>query len=299
MRGLREIPAILAPMLLMAPQAMAQDCDSARLGAYGSRIPTYLLVSMPPVAGETVLVQPGTLATRGLAVARQEFSIAPKLRYLTADIPLTDERGGSLANAVPLTAGSRITFWRGADGERECAIGWRNGLFGGATGDGHYRWVCLEDRDGDGAYDNAWRPRSKNMGLSYSRIDMPISPAVRWTETAPATPAAKTRSQTAAIGTNVAIREIVIRSAYSGTLSFEYRGVGVSRDPSNRAEIRGKEGGSVTLGGVTITATPEGRGMRLTATGVFPAARIAPICGGAAYSIEGFEAQVMFSFPNW
>lgn len=285
---------VALPLIVAVPSAAIAQDDCWRSG----QLDIWNLAMAPPkVAQETVLLTP-TAARKGLVIARQEYALVPIKRYLASDINLTDGKGKSLSSAVPLAAGSPITTWRGADGDRHCSIGWKNGLFGGAAGDGHYRWICLEDRDGDGKFDNAWRSKTGNMGLSYSRLDMPISPQIGWTDTPPATENAKAKN--GPLESYPASRTIEVSGLSKKSVQIQYWGVGLGRSKENKIELPIDKESSATLGGITITVTPTGKGTAtLTSSGSFEPQAFNPICGDSSYMIGSFDSRVVFSFPNW
>lgn len=280
-------------------QAMAQsECWRAGLGPYGAMVPAWALVTRPPVVKAETLLPVATPLRKGLVVAKQELAIEAVTRYLAADIDLSDNKGKSLSAAVPLAAGAPITLWRGDDGERQCAIAWKNGLFGGATGDGHYRWICLEDQNGDGRYDRAWRTQTKSMGLSYSRLDIPLPVPVGWSETPPPSTAAKPNG--GPLSSYPAARTIEVAKLSGSVVEFAYWGAGAGGWKDNRATLALDQPGSVMLGGVTITLTPQGKGKAaVTASGGFEPLRPVATCQGTNYRLGEFETRVMFTFPNW
>ena len=153
----------LALMASLPAPALAQS-DCGEMGERAQETPGWAATMMePPQLGETVLTAGALPARRNLVLAHQPITLRPLIRYLAEPIRLVSAEGRDLAHSVPLGRGAPITTWRGADGIKQCAIGWRNGLFGGVTGDGHLRWICFEDRDRDGALDNAWRPYSRSL----------------------------------------------------------------------------------------------------------------------------------------
>jgi hypothetical protein len=296
---MRKIVSLVLLASLPSAAMADEDCWSSPFGAYGAPVMTWALVMNPPAVAKEDMLSTATAARKGLIIASQEYAITPVKRYLASDINLIDDKGKSLSKAVPLAAGSPITIWRGSGGEdRHCSIGWQNGLFGGATGEGHYRWICLEDSDKDGQYDNAWRPKSGNMGLSYSRLDMPLSPQIGWTETAP--PPVAGAKNGGPLDTYPASRKIEVTGISGKSVQLWYWGAGIGRRKENRIELPIDKPGSASLGGITITVTPAGKGKAmLSASGAFLPQEVTPVCGGASYQIGEFNTQVAFSFPNW
>ncbi len=288
-------------LLACLPSAAVADenCWSGPFGPYGAPVQSWALVMNEPTTAKQEYLTTATLARKGLVIAQQEYAITPVKRYLGNDINLLDDKGKSLSKAVPLAAGSPITIWRGLGGvDRHCSIGWQNGLFGGATGEGHYRWICLEDRDEDGRYDNAWRPKSGNMGLSYSRLDMPLSPQVGWTDSTP--PPVTGAKNGGPLDSYPASRKIEVSGMSGKSVQLWYWGAGVGRRKENHIELPLDKAGSATLGGVTITLTPAGKGKaNLAASGAFTPQEVTPVCEGASYKIGEFSSQVSFTFPNW
>lgn len=284
--------------LTLPGTAIAQDCWTAGSGPYGAQIPAWaLVIRRPEVKSETVLSAPTALRT-ALVVARQDYAIKPATRYLAAGIDLRDEKGRSLSQAVPLAAGSPITVWRNSTEERHCSIGWKNGLFGGATGEGHYRWICLEDRDRDGKYDSAWRTKTGNMGLSYSRVDLPLTQPVGWTDEPPA--AGDTVKGGGPLSEYPAHRSIEVERLSAKSVRLRYLGVGVDRSDANQVELPLDRPGTAMLGGIEIVLTPTANGSaEISARGSFEAQEVTSNCRGTNHRIGGFETRVMFSFPNW
>lgn len=279
---------------LPATATAQEECYSGPFGPYGASQPAWLLVMQRPEVKETFLQGEPVLLKKGLVLARQEYASRPQRRYLASGVNLTDDKGQPLAKAVPLQAGAPITTWRGADGDRHCSIGWMNGLFGGVTGDGHYRWICFEDRDGDGRFENAWRPWSKNMGLSYNRRDMPVTPPVALSDAPPAGVVADARGVPDSFPM---YRRIEVASLSGTKLKLRYWGAGVRAED---VELKIGEPATVKLGGVTVTLARNARGMwTLAASGAFDAAEITPVCGGATYRVGTFDRRVSFPFPNW
>ncbi|MDP9414984.1 MAG: hypothetical protein M3Q08_13070 [Pseudomonadota bacterium] len=173
----KPVLLLSAPFLLAATAPDAQDECALPPAQVSSALS---LAMYETLHTEDVFIAAGPVPLAAKAeLARATFRAVPKTGYLPSALSLPDTK------AVPLHAGAPIVTWRDANGLKQCAIGWRNGLFGGATGEGHLRWVCFEDRDGDGALDLAWRPHSKSMGLSYQRLDIPLDQPVRLAATAP------------------------------------------------------------------------------------------------------------------
>ena len=290
--------AVFFTLIALPAQAVAQsDCWRAGFGPYGAMVPAWALVTKAPTVKSATMIEVATPLRKGLVVARQELAIEPVTRYLTADVNVIDGNGKSLSASIPLGAGAQITLWRGEDGERQCVIGWKNGLFGGATGDGHYRWICFEDGDRDGRYDRAWRTATKNMGLSYSRLDIPLPTQVAWSETPPA---AKVQASGGPLSSYPAARTIEVAKASGNLVEFAYWGAGAGGWKDNRASLALDQPGSVTMGGVTVSLVPQGKGKAtVTATGAFDPLRPVATCNGTNYRLGEFETRVMFGFPNW
>lgn len=283
--------------LALPVAATAQECWTAGFGPYGAQMPAWALVRRAPTVKAEMVLSVPTALRPGLVIARQDYEIKPVTRYLAAAIDLRDEKGQSLSRAVPLAAGSSITIWRNSTEERHCTIGWKNGLFGGATGDGHYRWICLEDRDRDGKYDSAWRTKTGNMGLSYTRIDLPLAQPVGWTDEQPATAPG---SQDGPLSEYPANRRIEVERLTAKSVRLRYLGLGVARGDANRIDLPIDEPATAKLGGIEIVLIPTAKGEAdISARGAFEPQDIVGNCRGANYRIDGFETRVMFSFPNW
>jgi hypothetical protein len=296
---MKKIAATCILLILPASAVADEDCYTAPLGPYRAQIPVWSLAMMPPESKTTILLSTPVPVSKGLVIAKEEYSIKPVTRYLAADIVLSDENGKSLANAVPLQRGAPITQWLGSDDDRYCTIGWKNGLFGGATGEGHYRWICLEDRNKDERFDNAWRPKSGNMGLSFSRFDMPITPAVGWTETIPAD-IANAKAGGGPLESYPASRSIEVNKLSGKSVQLWYWGAGIGRKKENRIELALDKPGTVTLGGFTIKLEPTSKGKaNISATGSFQPQKISKTCDEGGYQIGEFDSRVVFSFPDW
>ena len=257
------------------------------------------LVMLPPVLGETMLTPGAARARRNLVLAHQPITLRPLIRYLAAPIRLANAEGRDLAHSVPLDRGAPISIWRSPDGLKQCSIGWRNGLFGGATGDGHMRWICLEDRDGDGALDNAWRPYSRSLGLSFSRLDIPVTPPVALLDSAPADAAVRTNRRTTLDGYELH-RAVVVTSVDAASIRIESR----MGENGRGARIAMRElplaaPGQATLSGVTVSVTPGPDGPTVEASGAFTDADVRHVCQGARVWIGEFDVTTEFGFPNW
>jgi hypothetical protein len=275
-------------------QALAQsDCHRAGFGPYGSQVPAWMLVMNKPVVKSLTLQDRPALLKKGLALAVQEYAIVPKTRYLGAPISVVDDKGKSLANAVPLDVGAPVTAWQGADGERLCSIGWKSGPLGG--GFGHYRWVCFEDKDRDGRIDQAWLPRTRNLGLSYKRFEMAVSPQVALLDQPPvgATPAGAKGPLVA----YAAFRRIELSGLKGKEIKLKYWGAGLSESEITVPLDQPK---SLKLGGIEISLARNSANMWvISATGDFEPQAMTPICGNASWMIGSFDSRVMFSFPDW
>ena len=290
--------SVVATLALHGTATAARDtCFVGPFGPYGSQVPAYVLMTLPPEFSATERANAPFHAKKGLMIAVQTIVMKPRLRYLTADVSVTDEKDKSLGTAVPLTAGSPISLWKGADGERHCSIGWKTGLFGGAAGDGHYRWICFEDRNGNGSYDTAWRPKTANLGLSYSKNERPLLPEAVWTETPPA----KQSDTIFGAAPQPLKRQIEVKALSGKEIRLSYWGVGIDRkNPDNDRRIVLDRPQKVEMGGIVIDITPQPSGPPLiSATGDFAPLPVTPICDGTTYRIGNFDAQMVFSFPNW
>lgn len=283
---------------LPAPALAQTDCGDMNARAEAVR-GWAALVMQPPVLGETVLTPGAPRARRNLVLAHQTVTLRPLLRYLAAPIALANAEGRDLAHNVPLGRGAPISAWRTLDGVKLCSVGWQNGLFGGATGDGHFRWICLEDRDRDGAVDNAWRPYSRSLGLSFSRLDIPVSPPVALLDEAPADAAVRT-DRRATLDGYALYRAVVVTRIEDGTIRIETR-MGETGRGARVAmrELPVDAPGQVTLSGVTVTVTPGPGGVAVAASGAFTAADVRQLCEGARVRIGAFDVTTEFSFPNW
>jgi hypothetical protein len=254
-----------------------------------------------PKFGPTELASGPQAAKPGLVLARQTVKLVPRQTYLAAPVSLIDSDGHDLANAVPLGRGAPISVWRGASGLKQCALGWKNGLFGRYDSSGRLRWVCFEDRDGDGRFDNAWRPWTKNLGLSFGRLDMPVSPPAATQPTPPAGTEVKLDDR-AIVGSSEVKRSIVVTRADSGSLRIEYR---IERDGFRRMIERRDvplAGGpaEVVLAGVTISVTPgAGRTPMIAARGDLDPGGVRMLCDNSRLKIGDYEIATEFTFPNW
>ncbi|MEY4953796.1 MAG: hypothetical protein RL299_2220 [Pseudomonadota bacterium] len=280
--------------LAVPSQALAQaDCYRAGFGPYGSQVPAWMLAMNKPTVKALTLQSQPALLKKGLALAVQEYSVAPRTRYLAAPITLLDDKGKPLANAVPLEAGAPITTWRGADGERLCSIGWKSGPLGG--GFGHYRWVCFEDKDRDGKLDQAWLPRTKNLGFSYKRFDMAISPQVALLDQPPA--AAAPSKARGPLDSYPAYRRIELNGLTPKQIKLRYRGAGLA---GADIEVPLDQPKVIKLGGIDLTLAKNAANMWvISAAGDFEPQPMSPICDGTSWMIGTFDSRVMFSFPDW
>lgn len=266
-------------------------------------VPAYTLVMERPVEQPPVIEAGPLEARKRLVLARQTYSIQPKRLYLPRTLDFLDEKGRSLAKAVPLHEGAPITQWRGPQGGlRFCSIGWQDGLFGPATNYGHYLWICFEDRDSDGAFEVAFRPISKDLGLSYKQLDMPIEPPVRFAETAPAAATApKEARNLGALDDHSITRGVVVSKVGGSSLQLEMLGPGAPGEKDERrVELPIGQSGTATLGGITVKLDPAGKGKaQLSASGTFEPIEIAPACGGATWRLGRHVPMVNFTFPTW
>lgn len=285
---------MMLAVLGLPGQALAQgDCFRAGFGPYGTQVPAWMLTMTKPTVKSLTLQSQPALLKKGLSLAVQEYSVAPRTRYLAAPIALNDDKGKPLANAVPLEAGAPITTWRGAEGERHCSIGWKSGPLGG--GFGHYRWVCFEDQDKDGRIDNAWLPRTKNLGLSYKRFDMAVSPQVALLDQLPAgVVMAKARGP---LDDYPAYRRIELSSLSPKQIKLKYWGAGLAGTeitvPLDQSKV-------VKLGGIDLTLAKNAANLWvISAAGDFEPQTMTPICDGTTWMIGTFDSRVMFSFPDW
>ena len=257
------------------------------------------LVMQPPVLGETVLTPGALAARRNLVLAHQPITIRPLIRYLAAPIRLANEEGRDLAHNVPLERGAPISAWRSPDGVKLCSIGWQNGLFGGVANDGHMRWVCLEDRDRDGSIDNAWRPFSRSMGLSFNRLDIPVSPPVALLDAQTGDAAVRTNRRTTLDGYELH-RAVVVTRIEANMIRIESR----MGETGRGARVAMRElpldaPGQATLSGVTVAVVPGGGGATVEASGAFTGADVRHLCQGARVKIGEFDVTTEFGFPNW
>lgn len=290
---MRQAFLILAAVSLPT-QALAQsDCHSAGFGPYGAQVPAWMLVMNKPVVKSLKLQDRPALLKKGLELAVQEYAIVPKTRYLGGPISLVDDKGKTLANAVPLEAGAPITAWLGVDGERLCSIGWKSGPLGG--GFGHYRWVCFEDKDRDGRIDQAWLPRTKNLGLSFKRFDMPVSPQVALLDQPPE--GAAVASAKGPLDAYSAFRRIQLSALKGKEIKLKYWGAGLAGTeitvPLDQAKV-------IKLGGIEINLARNAANMWvISASGDFEPQTMTPICNSSGWMIGSFDSRVMFSFPDW
>lgn len=289
-----------AAALCVSAEALAQDvCTGA---AYRMRAMKNwgAAVMDDPKFGATVFAPGPQVARPGLLLAQQTVTVAPRLKYLAAPVSLADTDGHDLANSIPLGRGAPISFWRGAGGVKPCAFGWKNGLFGKWDSSGRLRWVCFEDRDGDGKFDNAWRPWTKNLGLSFGKLDMPISPAVAVLD-APPTESGPKLDERAIVDPSDVKRSIVVTRADGNSLRLEYR---IERDHFRRT-IERKDvqlAGAlveVTLAGIRVAVAPSAGGATVIGSGDFDRSGVRLMCDGSRIVIGGFEFSTEFVFPNW
>jgi hypothetical protein len=296
---MKSLLCLTAAILLPAVAWAQEDCEpSGRQLAAFPRISAAVMDA--PVLGATELAEGEVTARADLVLARQSVRVAPRTRYLAAPVVLADANGRALAEGVPLGRGAPITTWRDSEGLKQCAIGWRNGLFGGVTGDGHMRWVCLEDRDGDGAFENAWRTVSRSMGLSYSRLDMPIAPPVATLDAPPADAVAMADGRTSVLVQEFE-RTILVTRINAERVQIESRlGQDGRHDRIERRDVPLSGPSEVTLSGITIAVTPAGRGAaRVTARGSFAGADIRLLCQGSRLEIGEMRTMTQFGFGNW
>ncbi|HEX8526378.1 hypothetical protein [Allosphingosinicella sp.] len=291
----------LAAALIAPAAATAQDICAAADHRTRAMARWSAAVMEPPVFGEAQLLEGTQAARRGLVLARQSIGLRPRIRYLAAPVALVDAQGRDFTpNGVPLGRGAPITTWRQADGLKHCSIGWRNGLFGGATGDGHLRWVCFEDRDGDGAFENAWRPHSSNLGLSFSRIDMPIDPPVAALPEPPegAAPGGNPRGTLQELDLE---RSIAVTRVNTQGIRIDTRIE--QNDYKHRVERRDLPIGQpseITLAGVTIAITPTGPGQAsISARGALAGDDVQLMCDGSRLVVGRMQIATEFAFPNW
>jgi hypothetical protein len=291
----------LAAALAAPTAAAAQDvCAAAEeRNRYFNRHAAAVMDA--PVFGETQLTEGTRPATRNLILARQSVTIAPKLRYLADAANLIGPDGQAMTpSGVPLGRGAPISAWRGTEGVKLCSIGWRNGLFGGATGDGHLRWICFSDSDGDGRLDNAWRNHSRNLGLSFNRLDIPVTPPVSLLDAPPEDGAVRTNAR-ATLPSHSFERQIVVNRIAEGEIRLVVR---IDRGGyKSRAEERNvalTAPAEVTLHGVTIAIVPDGRGgATVAARGAFSPEGVRLMCDSSRIVIGDLEMATEFIFPNW
>jgi len=170
----------------------------------------------------------------------------------------------------------------------------------GAAGDGHMRWVCLEDRDGDGAYDNAWRTISRSMGLSYSRLDMPIAPPVATLDAPPADASAGADGRTS-VRAREFERTILVTRINAERVQLESRlGQDGRHERIERRDVPLTGPSEIVMSGITIVVTPTGRGQAtVAARGGFAAADIRLLCEGSRLAIGEMTLMTQFGFGNW
>jgi hypothetical protein len=288
----------MALAVALPAAAMAQaDCTAGGLVARG--MPRWSAAVMePPVLGPTELGQSAQPARSNLVLARQSFTVARKVRYLAAPVMLPEAGGRTLRGA--LGRGAPITVWRDSDGVKYCAIGWANGPLGAITGAGHMEWVCLEDRDRDGAFDNAWRPVTRSLGLSYSRLDMPIAPQVG-TLAAPPADAGGEANVPAALRPRLFERVIAVARINAGRIVIEARLVqDGNSERLERREVPLSGPAEIILAGIVVSVTPTGRGAaNVSARGAFTAAGVRLTCDDSRLDIGEFSLTTNFGFPNW
>lgn len=224
------------------------------------------------------------------------------MSYLPRTLDFQDEKGRSLGAAVPLEAGAPVSRWVGPDGSiRRCSIGWKDGPMGPAAGYGHYRWICFEDRDGDGRYENAFRPLSKNLGLSYSQLDMPIEPPIQFAQE-PETPSKPGDARNlGALSPTIALRGISVAKITNKSVTLEYLGPGTSADKgSRRIDLPLDQPGEASLAGITVRLTPSGNGKAmLSASGTLDPLVPVPACNGATWRMGDYVPMVNWAFPTW
>ncbi len=290
---MRRVILILTGLSLPSQTLAQSDCYSAGFGPYGAQVPAWMLVMNKPVVKSLKLQDRPILLKKGLELAVQEYAIVPKTGYLSAPVSLADDKGKPLANAVPLDAGSPITTWRGADGERLCSIGWKSGPLGG--GFGHYRWVCFEDKDRDGRIDLAWLPRTKNLGLSFKRFDMPVTPQVRLLDQPG--PGATLVDAKGPLDSYAAFRRIVLSSLKGKEIKLKYWGAGLA---GTEITVPLDQPKTIKLGGIEINLARDSARMWVISTsGDFESQQMTAICNGASWMIGSFDSRVMFGFPDW
>jgi hypothetical protein len=258
-------------------------------------------VMNPPVFGEARIEGSAQPATRGLILARQPLTIGPRLRYLAAPAQATNPDGQPMApTGVPLGRGAPITAWRGADGVKLCSIGWRNGLFGGATGDGHMRWVCFSDTNGDGSLDTAWRSYSSNLGLSFGRRELPLTPPVALLESPP--PDAEVRTNARATVPEMSFeRQIAVTRIAADSIRISSRlDQNGYRHRIDHRDVPLSGPSEVTLSGIIVSVTPDGRGgAGVSARGAFDPNEVQLLCEGSRVVIGELQIATEFTFPNW
>lgn len=257
----------------------------------------YALVMEEPVYAPTILLDGAKPAAKGLSVASQTIVVKPRVGYLAAPVALA-EAGSDYGGGVPLAAGAPVSDWYGVDGVRHCALGWKNGLFGGATGDGHMRWACFEDRDGDGAFEIAWRPWSGNMGLSSHRRDFPVSPPVRLVPEPAASADVKVPANATLAPTEI-LRTVTVTKVAAEGVTVESRiGEGGYRSGAQKALLTAAAP-EATLSGIRVTLSrgPAGEAV-VSAQGDFPH-DLTRVCDDTQVVIGEVRSVRQFSFPVW
>lgn len=276
---------ILAAAGLTATPIGAQDCfDNGKF---------FDLVMTEPAVGPTEIAEMSGWVEKNDVLASQTLTWTPDVRALAADVRVGGEDADMLTKAVPLGAGAPISHWVNASEERWCAIGWKKGLFGGATGDGHYRWICLEDQDGDGLMETAFRTRSKNLGLSFSRVDIPLLEPVALEAGATIDPEDE---RIGALAPTEWTRELKVLKVSKKGVKLRVQGIAdkevVTLDPT--------VGATATLGGVEVELLElDDKRARLAVRGDFTAPLVEARCEGRQYTVEGSMPMASFGFPNW
>ena len=288
-----RIVATLIAFTLPA-QAAAQSCGGqAFLGGKMTNVYDLNMLT-PKVSAPQMLISDGW-AEKGDILVRQVAHISPVKRYLAEDAQFDLAATGELPKALPLTKGAMITSWSNEEETRHCTIGWKNGLFGGATGDGHYRWVCFQDLDGDGAFENAWRTKSKNLGLSYKRVEMPLLTPVRYSDAAPTGDDAL-KDQLGALGSSEFSRSVTVRRIRDDDVEIRLFGFGDKLDVTMPKTV----GAKTSLAGLDLEIVGvEKKRVHLKVTGELAPVRVTELCGGTFHSVGDLETKTVFSFPNW
>jgi len=284
--------AAVAVSLAGASAAFGATNECRRLGDS-----FYALVMEEPAYAPTILLDGAKPAAKGLVLASQTITVKPRVGYLAAPVALT-EAGSDYGGGVPLAAGAPVSDWYGTDGMRHCALGWKNGLFGGATGDGHMRWVCFEDRDGDGAFEIAWRRWSGNMGLSSHRRDFTLSPAARLVAAPPGSADVKVPANATLAPTEI-LRTVTVTKVSAEGVTVESRiGEGGYRSRGEKALLTAAAP-EATLSGIRVTLTrgPSGE-PAVSAQGDFPR-DLTRVCDDTQLVIGEARSARQFSFPVW